>query len=74
MKIGDGYRVILTHRSKYVAAIGTIRLLPNETNTVLIDWDIGESARVDISFFGHNWIYVAKDEKEVLAMILKMNG
>jgi hypothetical protein len=74
MKLQDGYKVLMTHRSKYVAATGTIRLLPNEVNYVMIDWDVGVSSRVDVNYFTYDWIYVVKDEKEALATILKLDG
>ena len=64
----------MTHRNKYVAATGTIRLIPNETQYVMIDWDQGIDTRVDINYFTYDWIHVAKDEKETLAIILKLNG
>ena len=74
MKLRDGYRVLLTRRSKYVAASGTIRLIPDSKEYVLVEWDTGPATRVDINFFTYDWIYVAKDEKEALAIILKLNG
>jgi hypothetical protein len=76
MIIEDGYRVLMTHRHKHVVATGTIRLIPNETNYVMIYWDghEGESHRVDVNYFTYDWIYVAKNEEEQLAIILKCNG
>ena len=74
MKLQDGYKVLLTRRSEYIAATGTIRLIPNDTTYVMIEWDVGTSTRVDINFFTYDWIYVAKDEKDALAIILKLNG
>lgn len=75
MKLEDGYKVIMTYRSKYVAAIGTIRIIPNESKYVMINWDAYDiTARIDINYFTYDWIYVAKDEKEALALLLKFNG
>lgn len=75
MKLQNGYKVIMTHRSRYVAAIGTIRLIPNDIDYVMIEWDdLDVHTRVDINYFTYEWIYVAKDEKEALAIILKLNG